>query len=733
MESKVWRQMGMKDSEYELVCEILGRQPNYVELGLFAVMWSEHCSYKHSRPVLKTFPTEGPQVLQGPGENAGVVDIGDGQAVVFKIESHNHPSAIEPYQGAATGVGGIVRDVFAMGARPIALLNSLRFGSLADRHQRYLFSGVVSGIAGYGNCLGIPTVGGEVYFNESYRGNCLVNAMCVGLIDQSALARGTASGVGNAVMLVGARTGRDGIHGATFASEELSEESQAKRPSVQTGDPFMEKLLLEACLELIQRQLVVGMQDLGAAGLTSSGSEMASRGNSGIELDVALVPRREPDMTAYEVMLSESQERMLCVVSPERVAEVQAIFEKWGLTAVQIGRVTDDGMFRILENGQVVAEVPAKALTDEAPVYHAAAARPADQDRLQELDLEQLPLPSDYNETLRELLSSPNIASKAWVYRQYDHMVRNNTVVLPGSDAAVLRIKGTPKGLALAVDCNARYVYLDPYEGGKAAVAEAARNVVCAGARPLAITNCLNFGNPEKPEIFWQFKEAVRGMGDACRALDTPVTGGNVSLYNETAGSAVHPTPVVGMVGLLENIEQRLSQGFAAAGDSVILLGATRPELGGSEYLSVIHGLEQGRPPMVDLEAERRLQQFVLQQVGRGRIRSAHDCAEGGLAVAVAESAISGNLGCRLSLQTELRPDWLLFSESQSRILVTVPAEAEAALLEAAAAAGVPAQALGQVEAERLIIDVNGQRLIDETVERLGEIWREAIPCLMES
>jgi phosphoribosylformylglycinamidine synthase II len=733
MESKVWRQMGMKDSEYELVCEILGRQPNYVELGLFAVMWSEHCSYKHSRPVLKTFPTEGPQVLQGPGENAGVVDIGDGQAVVFKIESHNHPSAIEPYQGAATGVGGIVRDVFAMGARPIALLNSLRFGSLADRHQRYLFSGVVSGIAGYGNCLGIPTVGGEVYFNESYRGNCLVNAMCVGLIDQSALARGTASGVGNAVMLVGARTGRDGIHGATFASEELSEESQAKRPSVQTGDPFMEKLLLEACLELIQRQLVVGMQDLGAAGLTSSGSEMASRGNSGIELDVALVPRREPDMTAYEVMLSESQERMLCVVSPERVAEVQAIFEKWELTAVQIGRVTDDGMFRILENGQVVAEVPAKALTDEAPVYHAAAARPADQDRLQELELEQLPLPSDYNETLRELLSSPNIASKAWVYRQYDHMVRNNTVILPGADAAVLRIKGTPKGLALAVDCNARYVYLDPYEGGKAAVAEAARNVVCAGARPLAITNCLNFGNPEKPEIFWQFKEAVRGMGDACRALDTPVTGGNVSLYNETAGSAVHPTPVVGMVGLLENIEQRLSQGFAAAGHSVILLGATRPELGGSEYLSVIHGLEQGRPPMVDLEAERRLQQFVLQQVGRGRIRSAHDCAEGGLAVAVAESAISGNLGCRLSLQTELRPDWLLFSESQSRILVTVPAEAEAALLEAAAAAGVPAQALGQVEAERLIIDVNGQRLIDETVERLGEIWREAIPCLMES
>jgi len=616
VDKPAWQQMGLREQEYQKAIELLGREPNYVETGLFAVMWSEHCSYKHSRPELKKFPTSGPQVLQGPGENAGVVDIGDGQAVVFKIESHNHPSAIEPYQGAATGVGGIVRDVFAMGARPIASLNSLRFGKLSDPHQRFLMGGVVAGIAGYGNCLGIPTVAGEVYFNDSYRGNCLVNAMCVGLIDQKALAKGTAAGVGNAVMLVGARTGRDGIHGATFASEELSEASQAKRPSVQVGDPFMEKLLIEACLELIERKLVVGMQDLGAAGLTSSGSEMAARGNSGVELDVALVPRREPNMTPYEVMLSESQERMLVVVQPERVDEVQAVFKKWGLTAVHVGRVTDDGMFRILENGVVVANVPAKALTDEAPVYHAVATRPVWQDEVQRLPAD-LPLPADLGKVLKQLLASPNIASKEWVYRQYDHMVRDNTVILPGSDAAVLRVKGTNKGLALTVDCNSRYVYLDPYLGGKLAVAEAARNLVCAGAKPLAITNCLNFGSPERPEIFWQFKEAVRGMGDACRALDTPVTGGNVSFYNEANGQAVYPTPTVGMVGLLTDIERRVTQGFQAAGDAVVLLGETMPEIGGSEYLAVVHGLECGQPPELDLERESKLQQFLLAQMVR--------------------------------------------------------------------------------------------------------------------
>ncbi|MGI6358917.1 MAG: phosphoribosylformylglycinamidine synthase subunit PurL [Bacillota bacterium] len=732
MDKQVWQQMGLRESEYERIVQILGREPNYVEVGLFSVMWSEHCSYKHSRPVLKTFPTEGPQVLQGPGENAGVVDIGDGQAVVFKIESHNHPSAIEPYQGAATGVGGIVRDVFAMGARPIALLNSLRFGPLTDAHQRFLFSGVVAGIAGYGNCLGIPTVAGEVYFNDSYKGNCLVNAMCVGLIDQKALAKGTAAGVGNAVMLVGASTGRDGIHGATFASEELSEASQAKRPSVQVGDPFMEKLLLEACLELIERKLVVGMQDLGAAGLTSSGSEMASRGNSGVELDVALVPRREPGMTPYEVMLSESQERMLVVVEPDRADEVQEVFHKWGLNAVQIGRVTDDGYFRILENGVVVANVPAKALTDEAPVYHAASQRPAWQDERQQLPKE-LPLPHDLTATLHQLLRSPNIAEKAWVFQQYDHMVRDNTVVPPGSDAAVLRIKGTNKGLAMSVDCNSRYVYLDPYIGGMAAVAEAARNLVCAGAKPLAITNCLNFGSPERPEVFWQFKEAVRGMGDACRALDTPVTGGNVSFYNETNGQAVYPTPTVGMIGLLPDIGRRVTQGFKVSGDAIVLLGETLPEIGGSEYLAVVHGLEQGAPPRLDLSLETALQQLLLWQIATLDIHSAHDCAEGGLAVALAESAISGGLGCRVSLSSHLRPDELLFSESQSRVVVTLPAEQAQALLSAAREAGVPAAELGTVGGEELSIAINGETKIKTTLSKLQRTWQEAIPCLMGS
>lgn len=732
MAKPAWQEMGLTAAEYDRVLSLLGREPELVELGMFAVMWSEHCSYKHSRPVLKTFPTEGPQVLQGPGENAGVVDIGDGQAVVFKIESHNHPSAIEPYQGAATGVGGIVRDVFAMGARPIAMLNSLRFGELTDAHQRFLFGGVVAGIAGYGNCLGIPTVAGEVYFNESYAGNCLVNAMCVGVIDHKSLAKGKAAGVGNAVMLVGARTGRDGIHGATFASEELSEASQSKRPSVQVGDPFMEKLLLEACLELIEKKAIVGMQDLGAAGLTSSGSEMATRGGSGVELDVALVPRRERDMTPYEVMLSESQERMLIVVEPDRIQEVESILHKWGLNAVAIGRVTDDGMFRILENGKVVGEVPAVALTDEAPVYHSLAEVPEWQDQAQSLSLQQLPLPADLNASLLKLLGTPNIASKAWVYRQYDHMVRNNTVVPPGSDAAVLRIKGTKKGIAVTVDCNARYVYLEPHTGGSIAVAEAARNLVCSGAKPLAITNCLNFGNPEKPGIFWQFKEAVRGMGDACRALNTPVTGGNVSFYNETNGQAVYPTPTVGMVGLLNDIEKRVTQGFKTEGDVVILLGKTLAEIGGSEYLSAIHGLEKGMPPRLDLSVEASLQSFLLQQIEQGLIRSAHDCAEGGLAVALAESVISGQLGCQVELSSDLRPDVLLFSESQSRVIISVRESDAAAVLADARKQGVPASEIGRVAGDALVIRLQAEELVHAQLSDLTGSWQEAIPCLMK-
>jgi len=732
MAKAIWRELGLKDHEYEKIVALHGREPNQLELGLFASMWSEHCSYKHSRPVLKTFPTEGPQVLQGPGENAGVVDIGDGQAVVFKMESHNHPSALEPYHGAATGVGGIVRDVFAMGARPIALLNSLRFGDLKEAHQRYLLRGAVAGIADYGNTLQVPTVGGEVYFHPSYQSNCLVNAMCVGLVDHAALAKGVASGVGNPVMVIGAATGREGIHGATFASDELGAEAEAPQ-TVQTGNPELEKRLMEACLELIEGRAIVGMQDLGAAGFTSSGSEMASRANTGLELDVALIPKSEPNMTPYEVMLSETQERMLVVVQPERVEEVQAICRKWNLEAVIIGRVTDDGMFRIIENGQVVGEVVAKHLTDQAPVYEAAAVRPDWQDAVQELDIETIPCPANLGDVLLQLLASPNIASKAWVYQQFEQGNPDTTLVPAGSDAAVVAIPGSKKGLAFSVDCNSRYVFLDPYLGGMIAVAEAARNLVCSGAKPLAITNCLNFGSPEKPEIFWQLKEAVRGMGDACRALGTPVTGGNVSLYNEANGQAVYPTPTVGMVGLLEDASQHLTLAFRGEGDYVILLGETKLELGGSEYLSQLHGLDAGQPPQLDLEAESKLQNFLLEQIRANRVRSAHDCAEGGLAVALAEAAIGGKLGFQLELTSQLRPDALLFAESQSRVLVTVAEANKDAFVAAAAAAGVPVQVLGKTGGDRLQIRVNDALLLDVELAAAARAWQEAIPCLMEN
>lgn len=727
------RSMGLKPEEWERVLGIMGRTPNLTELGMFAVMWSEHCSYKHSKRALRQFPTSGPRVLQGPGENAGVVDIGDGQAVVFKIESHNHPSAIEPYQGAATGVGGIVRDVFAMGARPVALLNSLRFGELDSPHQRYLFSGVVSGIAGYGNCLGIPTVGGEVYFNKSYTGNCLVNAMCVGLIDHAKLAKGKAAGEGNRVILIGARTGRDGIHGATFASEELSEQSAKKRPSVQVGDPFMEKLLLEACLELIESKAIVGMQDLGAAGLTSSSSEMAARAGTGVDIDVALVPRREPNMNPYEIMLSESQERMLLVVEPEKVQLVVDKCAKWGLTATDIGQVTNTGFVRVLEHGRVVAEVPAAPLASEGPVYSPVATEPAWQEEVRSLDFAALDEPSDYNQVLHALLSSPNIASKEWVYRQYDHMVRGDTVTLPGSDAAVLRIKGTNKGLAMSVDCNSRYVYLDPYTGGAIAVAEAARNVACSGAEPLAITNCLNFGNPEKPEIFYQFTNSIRGMAAACEALSTPVTGGNVSLYNETKGQAIYPTPTVGMVGLLEDVNKRVTSGFKRMGDVVYLLGTTHEELGGSEYLKVIHGLERGLPPQINLALESNLQKLLVRAAKSGLLSSAHDCSEGGLAVALSESAIAGSLGAEISLTNKgrLRLDSLLFGESQSRVVVSLnPAQSiqfEALCTEYK----LPFAIIGVVTGNALNISVDGEKVITQALEDITKAWRGAIPCLM--
>src|SRR5262245_140448 len=645
---------GLTRDEFDRIVGFLGREPNLTELGIFSVMWSEHCSYKSSRVHLKTLPTGGPQVLQGPGENAGAVDIGDGLAAVFKIESHNHPSFIEPYQGAATGVGGIIRDIFTMGARPIALLNSLRFGSLDEPGTRRLLEGVVAGIAGYGNSIGIPTVGGEIAFEPPYAGNPLVNVFCLGIARAADIIKGVASGVGNSVYYVGAKTGRDGIHGATMASAEFDEKSAEKRPAVQVGDPFMEKLLLEACLEVMQTDALVGIQDMGAAGLTCSTTEMGSRGGAGVTIDVAHVPQRETGMTPYEIMLSESQERMLLVVKRGREAEVERIFDKWDLHAVHIGEVTTDGLLTVRERGQVVAEIPNRALTDEAPLYRRPMAEPEYIREAQQLDLDTLG-PSKVereasaersaNAVLLALLGSPTIGSKKWVYRQYDHMVRTNTINFPGLGAGVVRIKGTDRALAMSLDGNGRYCYLDPYQGAMPAVAEAARNVACVGALPLGATNCLNFGNPERPGIMWQFAKAVEGIGAACRALDTPITGGNVSLYNETDGRAIYPTPIIGVVGVLDDADRVLTRRFQSSGDAVILLGEGAGELGGSEYLKIVHDLVRGVPPTLDLEAERRLQSLLVELAHARAIRSAHDCAEGGFAVTLAECCFGTGLG----------------------------------------------------------------------------------------
>jgi len=732
MKAGFWRELGLKDSEYGMIISLLGREPNYVELGMYSVMWSEHCSYKNSREVLKSFPTTGERVLQGPGENAGIVAIGDGLAVCFKIESHNHPSAIEPYQGAATGVGGIIRDIFTMGARPIALLNSLRFGPLSDPRVRFQVSGVVAGIAGYGNCIGIPTVGGEVYFDRCYQGNPLVNAMCVGLLEVDKIKRGQAAGPGNAVILVGARTGRDGIHGGTFASEELNETSEEKRPAVQVGDPFMEKLLLEACLELIDNGCLVGIQDLGGAGLTCATSEMASRAGTGMEIELDRIPCRETGMSAYEIMLSESQERMLLVVEPDKEDFVHSVFRRWGLDATTIGCVTADGLLRVRFAGSVVAEVPARSLAEDAPAYCPEYREPAYRQEVLQLDLSAVPDAADASAALLALLASPNIASKEWVWRQYDHMVRTCTVVLPGSDAAVLRLRGTNRGLAMTCDCNSRYAYLDPYTGGKIAVAEAARNLVCSGAEPLAVTDCLNFGNPEKPEIFWQFREVVAGMSEACRVLGTPVTGGNVSFYNETNGEAVFPTPTVGMVGLLDDVELCCTQDFKQAGDLIVLLGETLPGLGGSEYLAVQHNLVQGLPPVLALEKELALQKTILASIRSGLVSSAHDLSEGGLAVAVAECCFGQRLGASLALDSAgLRTDELLFGESQSRVLLSLREENLAALRDLSDAAGVPLQVLGHVGGESLQVTLDGRLLVDLPVTALREKWQEAIAWFM--
>lgn len=731
-DQKIYKQMGVTDEEYAQICGFLGRRPNYVEIGVFSVMWSEHCSYKNSKPVLRKFPTTGPRVLMGPGEGAGIVDIGDNQAVVFKIESHNHPSAIEPYQGAATGVGGIIRDIFSMGARPVALLNSLRFGKPGNERVKYLFEHVVAGIAGYGNCIGIPTVGGEVMFDESYEGNPLVNAMCVGIIDHDKIQRGVAKGVGNPVFYVGPATGRDGIHGATFASEELTAESEAKRPAVQVGDPFMEKLVLEACLELIDSGIVLGIQDMGAAGLTCSSAEMASKAGNGMELYLDEVPQREEGMTAYEMMLSESQERMLFVVEPQHEAQAKGIFERWGLHCAKVGKVTDDGRLRLIHHGEVVGDMPVGALVDECPVYDKPNAVPAYYEANARIDTTRYPEVTDLEDALKRVLASPTVASKEWVYNQYDYMVRTETVVRPGSDAAVVSLRGTRKALAMTTDCNGRYVYLDPEVGGRIAVSEAARNVVCSGAEPLAITDNLNFGSPEKPEIFWQLEKAVDGMAEACSALNAPVIGGNVSLYNENAKGAIYPTPVVGMVGLVHDLDHITTQSFKKEGDIILLLGETKAELGGSEFQYVIHGVTEGRPPQLDLAVEKRLQETVLKAIQEGLVASAHDLSEGGLAVALAESCISGRVGAKVAFASELRTDIALFSESQSRILLSAAPEKADALKHWIAAQGVPYQEIGTVAGDQLHIEVNSQQVFQSPVKGLEKVWKDAIPCLMQ-
>ena len=730
---------GLSEDEYEKIVAVLGREPTYTELGVFSALWSEHCGYKNSKPLLRKLPTTAPWVLQGPGENAGVIDIGDGYAIAFKVESHNHPSAVEPYQGAATGVGGILRDVFTMGARPIAMLDSLRFGSLARPRVRYLFGGVVRGIGDYGNCVGIPNIGGEVYFDDAYEGNPLVNAMAIGLMKTHELIRGEASGVGNPLLAVGARTGRDGIHGATFASEELSEQTEAKRPQVQVGDPFTEKLLLEASLELIRSGHIVGIQDMGAAGLASSSSEMAARAGTGVDIDTALVPVREPNMTPYEILLSESQERMLVVAKAGHEHDVIGILQKWELEAAVIGHVTDDGMYRVRAHGTVVCEIPGHPLVTGCPTY-VRDAQEADAvvklRRWTPAELDTTHTRQHAGRVLLRLLGSPNIASKRWVYNQYDTTVRTNTVVQPGGDAGVIRIRGTRRGVAATIDCNGRYVYLNPRRGAMIAVAEAARNVVCVGARPRAVTNNLNFGNPLKPEVYYQLREAVAGMGEACAAFDTPVTGGNVSLYNENPSGAIYPTPTIGMIGVLDDVERHLTMPFKASGDTIILLGSNTDELGGSEYLKVIHGLVAGDAPAVDLDGERRLQECVLELVERGMLRSAHDCAEGGLAVCLAECALTAETqpGIDVSLDDTLDAAALLFGEAQGRIVVSCAPEFAAGVIDVAGRMQVPARAIGDVTegGGRFVVRTTSGAAIDLPVASLHEVFATAIPRLMD-
>lgn len=725
---RIYAEWGLTDEEYRMIEEdILGRMPNYTETGLFSVMWSEHCSYKNSKPVLRKFPTSGPHVLQGPGEGAGIVDIGDGLAVVFKAESHNHPSAVEPYEGAATGVGGIIRDIFSMGARPIALLDSLRFGELDNPRTKYLLEEVVAGIGGYGNCIGIPTVGGEIAFDPCYEGNPLVNAMCVGLIEHKDIQKGQAAGVGNSIMYVGAKTGRDGIHGATFASEEFSQEEEQQRSAVQVGDPFMEKLLLEACLELIlhHSDSLVGIQDMGAAGLVSSSAEMASKAGSGLILTLDEVPQRETGMTPYEMMLSESQERMLICVKSGEEEKIQELFQKYDLDAVTIGKVTDDGQYRLYHQGKEVANLPVDALAEDAPVYHKEMKEPARIADFQQLASYQ-PVIEEPGQVLLDLLQQPTIASKRSIYETYDSQVQTNTVVCPGSDAAVMRVRGTNKALAMTTDCNARYLYLDPKVGGQIAVAEAARNIIASGGRPLAITDCLNYGSPDKPEVFWELSTSADGIAAACETLGTPVISGNVSLYNETDGQAIYPTPMIGMVGLIEEHEHITTQEFKKSGDLIYILGKTFADFDGSELQKMQLGRIEGVIRNFDLAVEKKNQELVLTAIQNGLIESAHDCSEGGLAIALAESAFKYQLG--LSVQFGL-PSAQLFAETQSRFVLTVAPENQTRFEEMMGDAAVLA---GKVTDEALIeiSATDGQIKIETAVAR--KCWEDAIVCLMK-
>ncbi len=727
-------QHGLTEEEYDAICERLGRKPNYTELGIFSVMWSEHCSYKNSIAQIKTLPRTGGRLLVSAGEeNAGLVDIGGNYAVAFKIESHNHPSAVEPYQGAATGVGGILRDIFTMGARPIAALNSLRFGSLENPKTRYLFEGVVKGIGDYGNAFGVPTVGGEVYFDDSYSDNPLVNAMAVGIVRKDRVASAVAKGKGNPVLIVGSDTGRDGIHGATFASEEISEKSESKRPSVQVGDPFTEKLLLEATLEIIKNKWVVGIQDMGAAGISCSTSEMSEKGNAGMKIDLNKVPLREKGMSAYEIMLSESQERMLVVAKKGYEDKIIETFEKWDLHCQIIGEVTDDGLLDAEYAGEKKVKIPAFELVlgGGAPVYIRETKKPEYIDKKHSYDFSKLPEPESIQNAFETVFSSPNVASKKWVYQQYDSMVGTNTIVGPGSDAAVVLVKKLQKALAIKTDGNARYTYLNPRKGGKIAVAESARNVVCSGALPLAVTNCLNFGNPYKPEVYWTFVEAVAGIGDACKELETPVTGGNVSFYNESPNTSVYPTPVIGMLGLIDDLNNITTADFKNEGDVIYLLGEDFEEIGGSEYLYSYLNSVEGDAPEIDLQKEKEIQRFLLSAISSGLINSAHDVSEGGIAVAIAECCIINEenpIGAKVDVPVKTRADFSLFSESQSRIVVSVSYEKCSEFEKLAERKNIAIKKLGKTGGNNL--EING--VINLSLEKLKKLYYETIPGKMQ-